>query len=293
MIVLVYKRLQFNPVTCIWSSSNEMYPLIMIRLLLFVQVTTPVSLKLGKTKNTMEKNKKKDRKIEDDIQRIGFHTQQTGYCKSVSAQDCEQTFLSIGVDWKGIISYPAAPSGCYQEMFSDAGFFNKLSQSKVRCSLINRCICEAKRPINCGNHTAASCSICPRRNNSLSCQGDCKWCNGKCVSKGFHCIKYIVRTSGFCVSINYNNCEHIIKTIGATFKGKESTKWFPPGCYTFKNLGHFNERSTSMVECSDSKKCYCDPTQKKLFTPLEIFGIAIGAIVGVGLFFACIYLRCC
>ena len=38
--------------------------------------------------------------------------------------------------------------------------------------------------VSCGNHQEDSCADCPGDKGQIWCNGDCKWVNGNCLSKG-------------------------------------------------------------------------------------------------------------
>ena len=51
------------------------------------------------------------------------------------------------------------------------------------CYWLN-CIILYQNPVNCGNHTAPTCSECPQGNQTALCGGDCKWNMSSCVLNG-------------------------------------------------------------------------------------------------------------
>ena len=42
--------------------------------------------------------------------------------------------------------------------------------------------------VDCGGHHEGSCADCPQGNGEKWCNGDCKWVNGNCLSKGLYLI---------------------------------------------------------------------------------------------------------
>ena len=45
--------------------------------------------------------------------------------------------------------------------------------------------------VDCGDHQEDSCADCPQGNGEIWCNGDCKWVNGNCLSKGLYLIMHL------------------------------------------------------------------------------------------------------